>query len=224
MLEFLALFYLVKKNRENALARGRKPGGFIALTFILWFHFELAGLIFGVVRGYESFLAMLIGVAFAAVGGLISWLCAKFVPQGDYVAPIPKSTMNTTHNGAPAYNTPGTYNSYPQYGQPQQFPIDPATGAPVVIDPATGEPVETKVDPVTGLPLQDYLDPVTGAPIQAFVPSPEARAKAAEARYAPPQTVQAQPEPSTEVNYCYNCGTPVAPGSNFCNSCGARLN
>ena len=41
MLEFLALFYLVKKNRENALARGRKPGGFIALTFILWFHFEL---------------------------------------------------------------------------------------------------------------------------------------------------------------------------------------
>ena len=50
MLEFLALFYLVKKNRENALAKGRKPGGFIALTFILWFHFELAGFIFGIVR------------------------------------------------------------------------------------------------------------------------------------------------------------------------------
>lgn len=225
MLEFLVLFSLVKSNRKNALARGRRPGGFVALTIILWVHFELIGLIIGLVNGLESYLAMIIGLLCAGLGGLISWLCAKFWPKGNYVASGTQPVSKPQYGTQPiigSYNVPvdsNGYTPYQQSQQPQQYPFDPVASMPV----------QTYIDPATGNPVEGIVDPVTGAPIQAFVPSPEAQAAAAQhsafqqAQPAVSPYAPVQPQPAQTFNFCPNCGKAVAPGSNFCDSCGSRL-
>ena len=217
MLEIFVLIMLIKSNRKNALDRGRRPGGFIALTIILWTHLELIGLIIGFSNGLESYLALIIGMLFAGLGGLISWLCAKFWPRGNYVAPGTQPAPNPQYGTQPiigSYNVPvdsNGYTPYQQSQQPQQYPFDPVASMPV----------QTYIDPATGNPVQGIVDPVTGAPIQAFVPSPAAQAAAAQAAYMQP--APAQPQPAQTLKFCTNCGAPVTPGSNFCDSCGTKL-
>ena len=65
-------------------------------------------------------------------------------------------------------------------------------------------------------PLCDFPVPVRGYKGKSAVPLP------------PPSihksTPSAQPNPSVSVaRFCSSCGTPVAPGSNFCAQCGAAL-
>lgn len=52
MLEVFAVIGLCKLNRKNAIARGRRPGGFIALTIVLWIVLEFIGFIVGTVVQY----------------------------------------------------------------------------------------------------------------------------------------------------------------------------
>ena len=125
MLEVFAVISLCRVNRRNALARGRKPGGFIALTIILWIVFEIIGMIVGTIilgsdNGYLTVL--LIALPCAGLGGLISFLIAKNCPQGNYVDPstIAKPVMTVGPNGAPIYGN----SNIPAY-QMQQVPVQP---------------------------------------------------------------------------------------------------
>lgn len=113
MLEFFAVFSLCMLNRKNAIARGQRPGGFIALTIILWLVFETIGAIIGIlIFGTENNLAtvMFIALPCAALGGLISFLCAKFGPQGNYVDPSATKVAGPYYgnNGMPVYTNPNT--------------------------------------------------------------------------------------------------------------------
>ena len=98
MLEVLAIIGLCKLNKRNAIARGQRPGGFIALTIVLWIVMEIIGMIVGVIVQYATvgnidseysfrLLVFLFAYGFAGIGALISFLCAKFGPKGDYVDP-----------------------------------------------------------------------------------------------------------------------------------------
>lgn len=121
MLEFFAVFSLCRVNRRNAIARGHKPGGFIALTIILWIVFEIIGFIIGALIFNSSYTALLlVGLPCAAIGGLISFLIAKNLPQGNYVDPstVFNPVMTVGPNGAPVYGG----QNIPAY-QMQQVPV-----------------------------------------------------------------------------------------------------
>ena len=125
MLEVFAVISLCRVNRRNALARGRKPGGFIALTIILWVVFEFIGMIAGTIilgSDYSYLTVLLIALPCAGLGGWISFLIAKNCPQGNYVDPstIAKPVMTVGPNGAPIYGNP----NIPAY-QMQQVPVQP---------------------------------------------------------------------------------------------------
>ncbi len=117
MLEFFAVFGLCILNRKNALARGRRPGGFIALTIVLWIVFETIG-IFGAYYIFrDRTIAILLGLLCAGLGGLIAFLTARFFPKGDYVDPhAAKTAVYVNANGMPVYTNPNM--AQPQPGQP----------------------------------------------------------------------------------------------------------
>lgn len=141
MLEFFAVYSLCRVNRKNALARGKRPGGFIALTIVLWVVFEIIGVIIGYALFDNRYSAMFIGLMCAGLGGLISFLCAKFGPQGNYVDPSAMSVYG--NNGAPVYTNPNAtqipasqpaYMYQPNMQQPAQpaspyVPAQPAAAA-----------------------------------------------------------------------------------------------
>ena len=58
MLEIWLIMLLCKSVKNNAIERGRKPGGFIALAIVLWIIPEIVGLIIGysLELEYASFL------------------------------------------------------------------------------------------------------------------------------------------------------------------------
>lgn len=87
MLEVLLVIFLCKKNRANALERGKRPGGFIALTILLWIIPEVIGCLVGILNEWSQFGSMFLGLVFAGIGAVIAWAIAKFGPQGDYVDP-----------------------------------------------------------------------------------------------------------------------------------------
>ncbi len=97
MLEVLLIIFLCNKNKANAMSRGRKPGGFVALTITLWVGMELLGGLIGAAAdmGYGAYgLAIL----FAAIGGLTSYLIAKNCKRGDYVSPAQSIAESIAHS------------------------------------------------------------------------------------------------------------------------------
>ena len=67
MLEIMGIILLCGANKKNCLARGRKPGGFIALTVILWFVMEIIGAFLGVLISESA--VYVFALLFAALGG-----------------------------------------------------------------------------------------------------------------------------------------------------------
>lgn len=137
MLEVFAIIGLCKVNKRNAIANGRRPGGYIALTIVLWIVMEFIGAIVGTVvaavsRGGDisdesgiKLVAILFAYGFAGIGALISFLCAKFAPKGDYVDPSvqryqPGQPYNTAAFGNNT-NTPAYMQQPGQSAQPQEF-------------------------------------------------------------------------------------------------------
>lgn len=100
MLEILAIGLLCRANKKNALARGRKPGGFIALTIILWFVLEFVGAFIGAFLdiGYGIYVMALV---FAGMGALISYLVAKNCKPGNFVAQEQVLTQAVINNAQP---------------------------------------------------------------------------------------------------------------------------
>ena len=97
MLEILLIVFLCNKNRANAMSRGRKPNGFVALTIALWVGLELLGGLIGAAAdmGYGAYgLAIL----FAAIGGLTSYLIAKNCKCGDYISPAQSIAESIAHS------------------------------------------------------------------------------------------------------------------------------
>lgn len=86
MLEIMFLIMLCNTNRANALKRGRKPGGYVGLTVALWLLPELLGVILGLAADL-GYVAYLLGISCALVGGLISYLVAKNAAPGNYTSP-----------------------------------------------------------------------------------------------------------------------------------------
>lgn len=97
MLEILAIVWLCKTNKKNAASRGRKTGGFVALTVVLWIGMELLGLVIGSAAGAE-FGGYVMGILFAALGGLISYLIAKNCKPGDYISPEDKMIQDVINS------------------------------------------------------------------------------------------------------------------------------
>ena len=90
MLEAIAIMLLCNANRKNAIQRGRKPGGFVALTLALWLGLEMLGLLIGFAAEMEMG-AYLLALLFAGTGGLASYLIAKNCRRGDFVSPSEKA-------------------------------------------------------------------------------------------------------------------------------------
>lgn len=100
MLEILMITLLCKANKKNALERGRKPGGFIALTIILWLVLEFIGAFIGALLdiGYGIYVLALV---FAGIGALISYLAAKNCKPGNFVAQEQVLTQTVIYNAQP---------------------------------------------------------------------------------------------------------------------------
>ena len=219
MLEVFGIMMLCKLNKKNAIARGRRPGGFIALTIILWVGMELLGFFLG------GFLEIEYGTVFlaygcAGLGALASFLIAKFGPKGNYVDPKANPVVSTDPNEPVlgAYNVPIDQSSYAPY------PNTPAQGVPVN---QYGMPVNTQLNEF-GMPVDDqgnykpvlnqYGVPIDPTAINAPQPIYQAQPVAAAAQPAPAQAAPVQKK------FCGNCGAPITdPNSSFCDSCGSKL-
>lgn len=153
MLEVFAVIMLCRVNSKNAVARGKRPGGFIALTIILWVIFELTGVVIGFFLGADKYVAMLVGLMCAGLGGLISFLCAKFGPRGNYVDPNSVTVAGPVYgpNGAPVYTNPQNV----QPGQPAYMytpnQYQPAGAQPVFAQPVTPAAPAQPASPAAGV-------------------------------------------------------------------------
>lgn len=88
MLEVLMVMLLCAKVKTTVAARGRKPGGFIALTIILWIVFEIIGLIgLFFLLDEISTATTLFAVLGGALGGGLAYLIAANCKVGSYVPP-----------------------------------------------------------------------------------------------------------------------------------------
>ena len=86
MLEIWLIMLLCKSVKNNAIERGRKPGGFIALAIVLWIIPEIVGLIIGYSLELE-YASFLIAYGLVGIGAAISYNVAKHCKKGDYVTP-----------------------------------------------------------------------------------------------------------------------------------------
>lgn len=220
MLEIFGIVMLCKLNRKNAIARGRKPGLFVALTIIMWVGMEFLGIVIGNMMDI-SYGAVLVIYGCAGLGALGSFLIAKYAPKGDYVDPneansVVKSNPNDPMLGA--YNVQIDDSSYAPY---------PNTPAPGTAINQYGMPVNTQLNEF-GMPvdengnykpvLNQYGVPIDPTAINA--PQPIYQAQPA-APAAQPDPAQAAP---VQKKFCGNCGAPIVDSdSSFCDSCGSKL-
>ena len=152
MLEIFAIISLCRVNKNNAIKKGRRPGGFIALTIILWVVFEFIGAILGfAIFGTDSRYVVILFVALpcAALGGLISFLITKNVSPGNYVDPsmIHRPVVTVGPNGAPVYQDPNV----PAYMY-QQVPVQPVQPMQPVMQQGTGPVPGTRYCKYCGAP------------------------------------------------------------------------
>ena len=76
MIEILLLVALARKIGKICEEKGRKAGGFKALTVALWFGGEIFGAVIAVASGVEELAVYLFALIGAAVGAGISVLIA----------------------------------------------------------------------------------------------------------------------------------------------------
>ncbi len=92
---------LAMRNKKIVLARGRKPGGFIALTLVLWFGLEIVGAAIGSLLGWglydmsSALYLLALAYGMAGIGALIAYLAAKSCKPGNYypAPPVPYQGM-----------------------------------------------------------------------------------------------------------------------------------
>ena len=110
MLEIIALWALCRKIGQMVKAKGRKSGGYIALTIVLWIFGELVGAVMGALLTYNSDSRCLVyGIALlgAAVGAGIAYLIAKNVSPVAQPYQAPASLAEPYEILPPAEPAPG---------------------------------------------------------------------------------------------------------------------
>ena len=77
MIEIAAVVLLCIANRKRAIARGKSGGAAIAYTIVLWIGFEFIGALIAILIFGDSLIVYVFAIAFAAIGGVISWAISK---------------------------------------------------------------------------------------------------------------------------------------------------
>ena len=122
---------------------------------------------------------MFVALPCAALGGLISFLCAKFGPRGNYVDPsLQPVNFYTNNNGMPMYGTGVQYAS-------QQVPVQPVQ------------------------PMQPNTSPFAPAPGQAAQPSPFAQTQPAAATNGIRYCINCGAPNSATSKFCESCGQNI---------------
>ncbi|MCL1830389.1 MAG: hypothetical protein FWG21_03060 [Oscillospiraceae bacterium] len=104
MLEIIAVYYLCKKNSQNAKARGRKGSGAVAYTIALWLGFEFVGAFVGafvsLILGSDGEVAIIyvLALLFAALGGFIANTISKAGPIVQDANSIPQVNLQPLPN------------------------------------------------------------------------------------------------------------------------------
>lgn len=235
MLEILCLMLLCNKNKANALARGRKPGGFTALTICLWFGLEIIGLIIGLSAGMGTG-AYLLAMLLALFGGLISYLIAKNCKPGNYVPPAQVLAGNIAQNAQPL-DIPARVvliRESSMVGMAVNWtfklngqPIGKLSNASTLFSStACRQNILTAAD-AYGTEIKPFLfDVESGGTAEIhfktnrFLPERSSGILAPTVPAAP--AVPPAPTPVWQPAFCQACGTALKSGARFCQNCGAE--
>ena len=252
MIEIIGIIILVNTNKKNALARGRKPGGFAALTVILWVGLELLGVLIGSLLEL-GYLTYVLAIFMAAIGGLASYLVAKHCKPGDYVAPAEIIKQNMAANIEPlAYpanitivressmvsalvswtftlngrqvGSLGNGKAMTVTTNQRQNILIATDGYGTELPPFTFE-VAPGAQAQVFFKINRFLPEKSIGLYHTFAPMQGRQA------YAPPQAqqpvaLQYQTEStrhqSVQATFCHKCGTPLEEDEVFCSECGTR--
>lgn len=125
MIEIIVLIFLCKKNVANAAKKGGKPGGFIALTIVLWVAMEILGVFVGSTSdSLGSYFLIVYGMA--AMGGFLSYYIAKNYKPSDLPSPSPASREKVPDSRASAENDPEAIEKIDEQAQLQNPTVQPA--------------------------------------------------------------------------------------------------
>ncbi len=232
---------LVNVNKKNAIARGRKPGGFAALTVILWVGLELIGVAIGL-SAELGLTTYLLAIVMAAIGGLTSYLIAKNCKQGDYIPPgqqfmkdmatsaeslaypanltiVRESSMvsalvswNLTLNGHRIGNL--------ENGKAMTVATNQRQNILVAVDSYGSELPPFTFDVEPGAQAQIFFK------INRFLPEKSIGLRTPSAPRQAPYAVAPQNQPANTQNmsasFCHKCGATLGEGQTFCSKCGSR--
>jgi hypothetical protein len=246
MLEVFALIFLSNVNRKNALERGRKPGGFVALTIILWLGLEFLAI--GIGTAAELGLTTYgLAIAMAVIGGLISYLVAKNCKPGTYVPPAQAMAQAVTEN-VQSLSVPATLtiiressmvgalltwefslngHSVGALKNGQALPPVSTTQRKNVLTAKDSYGNEAKpfmFDVAEGAQAEIRFKGGFFLPGQSTgleTPSQMPYDSATLPQPALAQPVQAVPAQPVQAAFCHRCGTPLTAGSDACTACGA---
>ena len=235
MLEVFAIIMLSNKNKANALARGRKPGGFQGLTVALWFGLEIVGFLIGIAAelGWGAYVLALV---FAGVGGLISYLVAKNCKPGDYVPQAAIMTdafaLSAQPLAAPARidivresSMVGAIVSW-SFTLNGQYIGSLGNGKAMTVYTGQSQNVLVAKD-AYGTEIAPFaFGSQNGGFTEIHFKANRFIHERSRGLLAPvaPQPVPAAPQfvpPAAEEAFCTSCGTPLPEGMLFCTQCGA---
>lgn len=238
MLEILALIYLCTVNKSNAEARGRKPGGFIALTIILWLGLELLAIGIGNAAGL-GLTSYALGIAMAVIGGLISYLVAKNCKPGTYVPPAKAMEQAVSANpqmlGSPATITVVRDSSMVGALAKWDFllngnPIGTlANGHVLTVNTNQRQNVLVAKDSFGNEPKPFMFEVTEGMPAEVhfkagrFLPNQSTGlalpSQPGQPLYSAPEQ-PVQPVQPVQATFCQRCGTQLPAGADACTACG----
>jgi Zn-dependent protease with chaperone function len=90
MLQIIAIIYLTRHNIKKSKEKGHSGALFGVLTVLLWLFFEFVGVFVAILAMEMEGLGLsLVGLVFAAVGGLISYLIVQALPNKVVSTPPP---------------------------------------------------------------------------------------------------------------------------------------
>ena len=84
-MDVFILITLINSVRRITSEKGRRPGGYIAMTVILWVVPEIIGLIIGF-GSYMGLASYVLGFLFAGTGGAVAYLIVRNLKPGNYVS------------------------------------------------------------------------------------------------------------------------------------------
>jgi hypothetical protein len=223
MLEILGVWLLSSNNKKHALNRGRKPGLFVALTFILWFGAEFLGVLIGVIAGLGA-LTYLLALGFAALDGLASYLIARNCTPGNDVIADSEQIVADLLSRAERLTVPAVLDISMQYA-PGRYEIA-LNGQLIGLLDNTGmltaetwfrqNALVAKAE--GGREATPFVFNVENGVVRAQIKFIGGRFDWKYCGGIAP--INFQPYTPPAARYCSYCGNPLTPGDVFCSRCG----